>query len=86
VLVKHGADDLYGRWVVCEIKIMPLADVNKIIGHFGITPSTVMPFGLMDAYFYDQIRYTTGVHVFTYTFLDDVRDYFGNLVLDACRG
>jgi hypothetical protein len=42
VLLKHGADDLYGRWIVCEIGIMALADPSKIIGTFGITRNTVM--------------------------------------------
>jgi eukaryotic-like serine/threonine-protein kinase len=57
VLLKHGADDLYGRWVVCEIGFMALADPAKIIGRFGITGSTIISFGFKDAYFYDQIQY-----------------------------
>ena len=84
VLLKHGADDLYGRWVVCEIGIMALVDVTKIIGRFGITRNTVVPFGFKDAYFYDQIQYATGMtHAFTYTFTDDVVGFFANLVHDA---
>lgn len=70
VLLKHGADDLYGRWVVCEIGIMALADPAKLIGKFGITRNTVIPFGFKDAYFYDQIQYATGgdarLHVHLY--------------------
>jgi hypothetical protein len=66
VLLKHGADDLYGRWVVCEIGIMALADPTKLIGKFGITRNTVIPFGFKDAYFYDQIQYATGtMHVWS---------------------
>ncbi len=86
VLLKQGVDDLYGRWVVCEIGLMALADPAKIIGQFGITPSTVVPFGFKDAYFYDQIQYATGVlHVFTYTFTDDVTGFFADLLHEACK-
>jgi eukaryotic-like serine/threonine-protein kinase len=60
VLLKHGEDDLYGRWIVCEIRFMALADPARIIGRFGITGSTIIPFGFKDAYFYDQIQYATG--------------------------
>jgi hypothetical protein len=84
VLLKYAADDLYGKWVVCEIGIMALVDVDKIIGRFGITRNTVVPFGFKDAYFYDQIQYATGMmHAFTYTFTDDVVAFFANLVHDA---
>ena len=86
VLLKHGADDLYGRWVVCEIVIMALADPAKLIGKFGITRNTVVPFGFKDAYFYDQIQYATGMmHAFTYTFTDDVVGFFASLVHEACK-
>ena len=84
VLLKHGADDLYGHWVVCEIGFMALADPGKIIGRFGITGNTVIPFGFKDAYFYDQIQYATGMlHVFTYTFTDDIAGFFAALIRDA---
>ena len=86
VLLKHGADDLYGRWVVCEIGMMALADPAKLIGKFGITRNTVVPFGFKDAYFYDQIQYATGMmHAFTYTFTDDVVGFFASLVHEACK-
>ena len=86
VLLKHGVDDLYGRWVVCEIGIMVLAAPAKLIGKFGITRTTVVPFGFKDAYFYDQIQYATGMmHAFTYTFTDDVVGFFASLVHDACN-
>jgi hypothetical protein len=56
---------------------MALADASKIIGRFGITGSTIIPFGFKDAYFYDQIQLATGtLHVFTYTFNDDVVGFF----------
>ena len=84
VLLKHGADDLYGHWVVCETGFMALADPGKIIGRFGITGNTVIPFGFKDAYFYDQIQYATGMlHVFTYTFTDDIAGFFAALIRDA---
>jgi serine/threonine protein kinase len=86
VLLKHGADDLYGRWIVCEIAIMALADTAKLIGRFGITRSTVVPFGFKDAYFYDQIQYATGMmHAFTYTFTDDVVGFFAALIHEVFK-
>lgn len=86
VLLKFGGDDLYGKWVVCEIGFMALADPAKMIGKFGITGSTIIPFGFKDAYFYDQIRYATGMmHVFTYTFTDDVVRFFVDLLHQAFK-
>jgi serine/threonine protein kinase len=86
VLLKHGADDLYGRWIVCEIGFMALADPAKLIGRFGITRSTVVPFGFKDAYFYDQIQYATGMmHAFTYTFTDDVVGFFAALIHEVFK-
>jgi serine/threonine protein kinase len=86
VLLKQGSDDLYGRWVICEIKIMALVNPQGLIGKFGLTASTVIPFGFKDAYFYDQIQYATGtLHAFTYNFLDDVPAYFADLLLEACK-
>jgi hypothetical protein len=86
VLLKESQDDLYGRWFVCEIGIMAMADPRKLIGRFGITEQTTLPFGFRDADFYDQLRYATGItHVFTYNFIDGVPDYFAQLVLEACK-
>jgi serine/threonine protein kinase len=86
VLLKRGSDDIYGHWVICEIGIMALADHRKLIGKFGITAGTITPFGFRDAHFYDQIQYSTGMmHVFTYNFIDDVRDHFAFLLLEACK-
>ena len=84
VLLKHGPDDLYGRWVVCEIGIMALANPRKLLGRFGITEETVIPFGFRDSDFYDQMQYATGImHVFTYNFIDDVVDFFAQLLNEA---
>lgn len=86
VLLKQGLDDLYGRWVICEVKIMALANPQGLIGKFGLTAKTVIPFGFKDAYFYDQIQYATGtLHVFTYHFLEDVQGFFADLLLEACK-
>jgi eukaryotic-like serine/threonine-protein kinase len=86
VLLKQGPDDLYGRWIICEVNIMALEDPQALIGRFGLTARTVTPFGFKDAYFYDQIRYATGgMHVFTYHFVDDVPNYFADLLLEACK-
>jgi eukaryotic-like serine/threonine-protein kinase len=86
VLLKEGPDDLYGRWVVCEIGIMALVDTSRLIGRFGLTRETIVPFGFKDVYFYDQIQYATGItHAFTYNFIDDVVDYFAQLLLEASK-
>jgi hypothetical protein len=83
--LRESNDDLYGHWVVCEVKLMALTDPQKIIGQFGITVQTVQPFGFRDAFFYDQIRYTQGVHAFTYDFIDNVENYFATLIAEGCR-
>ncbi len=86
VLLRESNDDLYGRWVVCEVKLMGLADPRKIIGRFGITAETVQPFGFGESFFYDQIRYAQGgVHVFTYDFIGNVEDYFAALIAEGCK-
>jgi serine/threonine protein kinase len=86
VLLKHGPDDLYGRWVVCEIGIMALANPRKLIGRFGITEQTVIPFGFRDSDFYDQMQYATGItHVFTYNYIDDVVEFFAQLLNEALK-
>ena len=86
VLLKSGSDDLYGHWKVCEIGISPIANPAKLIGKFGLTEGMPTPFGFKDAYFYDQIRYATGImHVFTYNFGGDVGEYFAFLLHEACK-
>jgi eukaryotic-like serine/threonine-protein kinase len=86
VLLRHGNDDLYGKWIVCEIGIMAMADPRKLIGRFGVTTNTVLPFGFRDSDFYDQMRYATGItHVFTYNFIDDVVDFFAQLLHEAVK-
>lgn len=85
LLLRESNDDLYGRWVVCEVKLMALTDPQKIIGQFGVTAQTVQPFGFKDAVFYDQIRYTQGVHAFTYDFIDNVENYFATLIVEGCK-
>jgi len=86
VLLREGADDLYGRWVICEVRLMALVDPSKIVGRFGLTRETVEPFGFKDAYFYDQIRYASGImHAFTYHFRNDVQGYFAELMLEGCQ-
>ena len=63
---------------------MAIADPRKLIGRFGITEKTVIPFGFRDSDFYDQMQYATGmVHAFTYNFVDDVVDYFAQLLHEA---
>ena len=86
ILLKESADDLYGRWIICEVKLMALVDPSSVIGKFGITERTVEPFGFNDANFYDQIAYAQGgMHIFTYHFDDDVEGYFALLIAEGCK-
>jgi hypothetical protein len=86
VLLRESNDDLYGHWVVCEVKLRATADPWKIIGQFGITKETVQPFGFGESFFYDQIRCAQGgVHVFTYDFIGNVEDYFAALIAEGCK-
>jgi len=85
VLLKHGADDLYGQWAICELKVAGNVNPAKLIGQFGITRDTVEPFGLKAEYFYDQIQYAGVVHVFNYFFSDDVVEFFATLIYEAVR-
>ena len=86
VLVKEGPDDLYGRWAVCEIGISPIVDASKLLGRFGLSKQTILPFGFRDTDFYDQMSYATGtMHAFTYHFTDDAGDFFAQLLLEACK-
>jgi hypothetical protein len=63
-----------------------LANPAKLIGKYGVYEGMPLPFGFKDVYFYDQIQCATGImHVFTYTFSENVVDYFANLLLDACK-
>jgi len=82
-----GPDDLYGSWSICEIKIMALTDPRKLIGSFGITPDTIEPLGFKNSDdFYQQIYYANGgLHVFTYSFLSDIEDYFSRLIAEGCK-
>jgi len=84
VLLKYGADDLYGHWRICELKIMGLIRPATLIGKLGITADTVEPFGLKPQYFYDQMQFANGTgHVFNYYFNDDVADFFATLIREA---
>jgi serine/threonine protein kinase len=86
ILLKHGADDLYGHWTICELKFMALVRPATLIGQLGITRDTVEPFGLKAEHFYDQMQFATGgVHVFTYNFVDDVVGFFASLIHDAVK-
>ncbi len=86
VLLRQSEDDLYGRWIVCEVKLMALADPRKIIGRFGITAQTIEPFGFSDSFFYDYIGYAQGgLHVFTYNFTENVEEYFAALIAEGCK-
>lgn len=84
LLLKCGADDLYGHWKICELKIMGLIQPASLIGQFGITRETVEPFGLKPQFFYDNMQFANGTgHVFNYYFHDDVADFFATLIREA---
>jgi eukaryotic-like serine/threonine-protein kinase len=86
VRLRESNDDLYGRWVVCEVKLRAPFDPRTTIGQFGITMQTVQPFGFGESFFYDQIQCAQGgVHVFTYDFIGNVEDYFAALIAEGCR-
>ena len=86
VLLRDGPDDIYGHWTVCEIGISAMMNPAKLIGKFGVTDGMPLPFGFKAEYFYDQIRYATGiVHAFTYSFFaGGATDYFALLLREAC--
>jgi len=85
VLLKHSADDLYGHWMICELRIMGLINPATLIGQFGITRDTIEPFGLKDAHFYEQMQYVGMGHIFNYNFSDDVVGFFATLIHVACK-
>jgi len=85
VLLKHGADDLYGHWSICELKIMGRINPARLIGQFGLTRDTVEPFGLKAEYFYDQMQYVGMGHAFNYYFSDDVAGFFATLIHEAVK-
>jgi serine/threonine protein kinase len=84
-LLKHSADDLYGHWTICEMKISGLVRPASLIGQFGITNDTVEPFGFKAEYFYEQIQFVGIAHVFNYFFSDDVAGFFAKLIYESCQ-
>jgi hypothetical protein len=85
VLLKHGADDLYGHWSICEIKIAGNVDPARLVGTCGITKATVEPFGFKAECFYEQMQYVGMGHVFNYFFSDDVEGFFAKLIHESCE-
>jgi len=85
VFLKHGADDLYGHWAICELKFDGRVNPGKLIGQLGITRETVEPFGFKAEYFYDQMQYSEMGHVFNYFFSDDVARFFATLIHEAVK-
>jgi hypothetical protein len=85
LLLKGSADDLYGSWPVCSVEVSALVDGSKLIGRYGLTRDTVIPFGFHDqSDFYDQIRYAGGgMHVFIYRLSHDPEAFFLELVEKA---
>jgi eukaryotic-like serine/threonine-protein kinase len=87
VFLRQGENDLYGHWAVCELNLMALADPRKLVGRFGLTEGMPLPFGFESSKdFYEQMAFSTGImHVFTYNFIDDPKQFFGDLLEVACE-
>lgn len=87
VLLRRDGADLYGRWIVCELNLMALADPRKLVGRFGLKEGMPLPFGFENPEdFYEQMIFSTGImHVFTYNFVDDPTQFFGDLLEIACQ-
>src|SRR5262249_37672295 len=87
VLFKRDPDDLYGYLVLCEINIIPLVEVSKLLGRFWVYEGMELPFGFSaQEDFYEEVRWAQGgMHVFTYNFIDNVQEYFGQLLEVACQ-
>jgi serine/threonine protein kinase len=85
LLFEDLEDDLYGRWVVCEVDITALADRQKLVGSLGITAKTVFPFGFKEGrVLFDQMSSAdVGKRIFSYSFTNDVARFFAELVKDA---
>jgi hypothetical protein len=88
LLLRQSSDDLYGRWAVCPVEVSAIADASRLVGRYGITRETVIPFGFREqADFYDQIRYASGgMHVFTYKIRYDPDAFFVELIEAALKG
>ena len=64
---------------------MALADPRKLIGRFGLKEGMPLPFGFESARdFYEQMKFSAGtLHVFTYNFISDPQQFFGDLFRDC---
>ena len=88
VLVSAGPDDLYGNWVVYEISVSGIVGRRgqNLIGRFGLTKDTVMPFGFSGSSdFYDQIQWARGWPHIQLSLHRSVEDYFASLIQSACE-
>ncbi len=88
LLVRDGDDDLYGRWLGCLLTVRVGVDPKKIIGSYGITSSTVQPFGLKrEEDFYEHIPLADGhvMHIFNYDLRTDMKQLFVDLLETALQ-
>jgi len=84
MLVRQGADDFYGVWKICEMKASGIINPSFLIGKFGLSEGTVMPFGLSGQHFYEQIQFARGPgHVLNYEFCDSPGEFFSKMLCDA---
>lgn len=85
LLLREGADDLYGAWSGCRVKISPIADPHAVIGNYGVTLQTVQPFGFENVGdFYKEVIWAAGgLHIFSYEFPIEVGTLFREILLSA---
>jgi len=84
LLTRYHAEDVYGEWSICELTISALVGSVAVLSQLGLRQGQLMPFGLKDAYFYDNIRHINGAgHVINYHVRKDVVNYFEELMASA---
>lgn len=83
LLIKESPEDIYGKWVVCLVKVSPIVDIQKSFSTLS-RPPKVQPFGFqIESDFYKHIMYAGGaLHIFTYELRMDI-DLFFRELLDA---
>lgn len=79
LLVRTLADDIYGKWLGCLIRVGAfVANPAAIAQRYGLK---VWPFGFRQAkHFYREIQMANAMHIFTYEIRDDVPGLFADLM------
>ncbi len=81
LLLREGANDLYGHWVGCFVKCHAIADPRSALQHLTSVPE-VSPFGFQsEEDFYKHIVHAAGgMHIFAYDIWPDVEKLFWELL------